>query len=260
MSVLKFDGTDDKLKWTTLASALANVSDGAWTLAALVKRNATGAVDDAVVSLLSGSGDGTREVNLNFSSNAPTDRASIAVDAEAWSTSTFTSTTSPYLLVLSKASGTVAPRLGWKLGSGGAWTHENMDANIADQIASTMLEIGGRLADVNLFDGWIGLVAFWEGAMSDATKEALDDHWRTSDWWGSAHGQPVFLVELNVAGASVMDLAGNASNLTATGTTLDAAETLNAWVFDGTGATLVRVEYRQFPKPLIREAALRGEL
>jgi hypothetical protein len=97
------------------------------------------------------------------------------------------------------------------------------------------LNIGSGPLSSEFFDGWVGVVAWWEGAMSQANKEALDNNWRTSDLWNSAHGQPTFLCECNVAGASVTDLAGNASSPSVTGTTLDAAETLDSWNFDGTG-------------------------
>ena len=238
MGCLDFDGVDDKLKWTTLAQALKDVSDGAWTLAILLKRDGTGTFD-AIAYLLSGSGVGTAEAGLSFDSTNKTlvDVAGLGANGPT----ALASTTSPYLIVVSKGAGSVAPRVGFKLGSGGAWTHENTDASVPDQIDATMLEIGAWEGG-DPFNGHIGVVAWWEGAMSDANKEALDNNWRTSDLWTSAHGTPVFLAELNVAGSSVVDLAGNASSLTATGTTLDAAETLDSWNFDGTGAAVLGVE------------------
>lgn len=236
MGVLKFDGTDDRLKWTTLASALANVSDGAWTVAALLKLEEVETIN-AIAYLLSGSGNGTTEAGLSITHTAG-NAGVVDVDSGALFSSSLTSTANPYLLVVSKGSGNVIPRLGWKLGSGGSWTHENGDLGLPNQSAATMLEIGAWQAVTDFWPAWMGLVAFWEGAMSDANKEALDDNWQTSDWWNSAHGQPAFLVELNVAGASVIDLAGNATDFTATGTTLDSGETLNSWNFNGDGAVV----------------------
>lgn len=233
MGVLKFDNTDDRLAWTTLASALANVSDGAWTMAALVRRETIGGFD-AIGYLLSGAGNGVTEAGMSFSSSN-----FIINDADGASSTTstaLTDTTSPYMLVLSKTAGNTVARLGRKLGSGGAWTHENTAPAQPDQSASTMLQIGVWEGVSDPYDGWIGVVAYWEGAMSDGDKEALDDNWQTSDWWNSAHGQPAFLVELNVAAASVVDLAGNASSTSHVGTSLDAGETLDSWNFDGTGA------------------------
>ena len=236
MGVLQFDGTDDRLKWTTLASPLSNASNGAWTIAALVKRGHVNPAGewDAICFLLSGTGSGTAEAGLSFDEDDYLSVDLHATDALS-SPTTFTNTTSPYMLVVSKGAGTVAPRLAWKLGSAGSWTHLNMTQTVPDGLAATMMEIGAWLTG-DPFQGHIGVIAWWEGAMSDANKEALDNNWRTSDWYNSAHGTPVFLAELNVAGASVVDLIGNATSLSATGTTLDGGETLDSWNFDGTGA------------------------
>lgn len=234
MGVLRFDGTDDRLRWTTLASGLLNVSDGAWTVGVLVKRAVVTTNFDGISYLLSGSGDGTTEAGISFTT---ADRIMVDVAALNSITATdFASTASPYMIVTSKAAGSVAPRTGWKLGSGGAWTHENHDVAVPDQIDATMLDIGVWQGSSDALNGWIGVVGWWEGAMSDADKEALDNNWRTSDWWNSAHGTPAFLAELNVAAGSVTDLAGNASSTSHVGTSLDSGETLDSWNFNGTGA------------------------
>ena len=247
MGVLKFDNVDDNLKWTSLASALANVSDGAWTLAVLVKFVALGDFN-SLCYLLSGAGDGTAEAGLSYNSSI----TAMYVDADGGKafTSTISSTTSPYLFAVSKAAGSVTPRLGWKLGSGGSWTHEDSSSAMVDQIAATMIQIGTWQGANDPANAWIGLVGWWEGAMSDGNKEALDNGWRTSDWWTSAHGQPVFLTELNVDAGSVTDMAGNASSPSHTGTTLDAGETLDSWTFDGSGiGKITNISFKNFPKP-----------
>jgi len=230
MGVLKFDGSDDGLKFVTLNPVLANVTDGPWTFASVVKRNSETTWDPISV-LLSGTDAGTQEASLWLNIN---DDLVVAVDGTADRTVAGTFTTGPYMFVVSKGAGTVAPRGAYKTGSGGAWTHADFDGTVADQIAATMLQIGAR-GTADFFDGWQGINAWWEGAMSDANKEALGTNWRTSDLWNSAHGTPAFLAELNVVGASVFDLAVNASGLTATGTTLDGAETLDGWTFNGKG-------------------------
>jgi hypothetical protein len=235
MGVLKFDGIDDELIWSTLASPLANVTDGAWTVAAVVRRNAVGSPAVSISTLLSASG-ASSEASLAFDA-ANKVIADISGVSDPTSPTAFSSTANVYMFALSKAAGTATLRLGWKVGSGGAWTHENLTTTLVDQIDSTSIRVGGWAP----FNGWIGVVAWWEGAMSDTNKEALDNNWRTSDLWNSAHGQPVFLAQCNVSGASVVDLASNATSFSATGTTLDAAETLNGWTFDG--ATLVTPPY-----------------
>ena len=230
MGVLQFDGSDDQLKWTTLASALSNVSDGAWTMAILCKIADFGHFN-GLSYLLTGAGAGTVRAGASYNSTA----ASMMVDIGAGSIfpSDFSSTTTTYIFAFSKAAGSANPRLGWAA-FGGGWTHEAGASTIADGVAAAQLQIG-TWQDTDNFEGHIGLVGWWEGAMSDSDKEALDNNWRTSDWWNSAHGEPEFLVELNVDAGSVTDLASNASSSSHTGTTLDAGETLEDWDFDGTG-------------------------
>jgi len=237
MGVLQFNGTSDRIRWTSLASALANASDGAFTIAVLHKRDSIPAATTGLVYMIAGA---NAEVGIGLwggPGGITPYRPFMDISGEG--TKTFTSilnnTTDSILFVVSKAAGTVAPRLGWKLEPAGAWTHENAGATLPDQTAADALEVGTWL-NSEFSAAHIGLVGVWEGAMSDANKEALDDNWRTSDWWNSAHGQPVFLAEFNVAGASVVDLAGNASSPTVSGTTLDGAETLDSWNFDGMGA------------------------
>jgi hypothetical protein len=186
---------------------------------------------------LSSTGNGVAEAGASFRGGSAPDVDKLLLDTgNSWLSATqFANTANPYLFAISKAAGTATPRLGWKLGSGGAWTHEDFGGTDNDQTTATMLEIGAW-QNTDFTNAYIGVVAWWSGAMSDLNKEALDDNWRTSDWYNSAHGTPVFLAELNVAGASVVDLIGNASSITVTGTTLDGGETLNNWNFNGTGS------------------------
>ena len=232
MGTLQFDGVDDTLQWDTLASALQNVPTSANTIGVLLKRsNINSPVFQPPCDLEAGGF--ARRLYVEFNGNA---NQYITNTGGCFMGFSFTSTADPYMIIASKASGTSTPRVGWKLGSGGSWTHEDGDNTVGDaSAAATKLLIGTRENLSGIYIGWIGVVAFWAGAMSDANKEVLDDNWSTSDWWNSAHGQPLFLVELNVAGTSVVDLAGNASALTVTGTTLDATETLNNWNFNGIG-------------------------
>jgi len=260
MGVLQFDGTDDRIRWTTLASALQNTSDGACTMGFLIKRDSLQAGTHGLGYLLSGAT--TAEFGLGFWDSSGGAPHHAFMDISEVGTRDFPSnlgnTTDSMLLVVSKAAGTSTPRLGWKLEPGGAWTHEDANTTLVDQAAASILEIGcwegGEFLATH-----IGLVGVWEGAMSDGDKEALDDNWQTSDWWQSAHGEPVFLAELNVAGASVVDLAENASSLAVTGTTLDAAETLDDWTFNGTGiappSVAVDADYSRFPKHKLRTVA-----
>jgi hypothetical protein len=234
MGVLKFDDTNDYVRFGTVDASLAAVSTTAWTVAVLLKRAGTGANWDAISYAISTTtiragmsfeGSSTDQVYMDYGSNRNTGATK------------FTNTTSPYLLVLSKAAGASTPRLGWKLGSGGAWTHTAMSGTQADTGSCTLIDIGSWKTSTDYFNGWIGVVAWWSGAMSDANKEALDDNWRTSDLHSSAHGTPLFLCELNVAGGSLVDLEAHASGLSVPNApTLDSGETLDSWNFNGTGA------------------------
>ena len=235
MGVLSFNGSTDQLKWTSLTATLADVSDGAWTMAAVCRMGA-GAIShfNGFAYLCSGAGAGVAEAGLSYS--ASNDQLFVDVDGIGIDFPDDFLTFPVLLMVaVSKGAGTVIPRLAWKIDAGGSWTHRDASGTLPDQIDATQLQIG-TWQDTDNFEGHVGVVAFWEGAMSDANKEALDNNWRTSDLWNSAHGQPKFLVELNVAAGSVVDLAGNASSPSHSGTTLDAAQTLDSWNFDGTGS------------------------
>jgi len=235
MGVLQFNGTSDHVRWTTLAAALQNVSDGAFTCAALVRGvgMTVGADFDAIAYLLSGTGNGVVEAGLSFDA---ADQLVCDNGTTAPSSGTSLVDATTYIVVTKKAAGTVRVTYDW-FPFGGAWSHAAPGGGntTPDQTAATMLEIGSWQNGSDLFDGYIGLVGFWEGDMTNLQTEALSTNWRTSDWWTHAFGQPKFLCELNVAGSSLTDLAGNASALTATGTTLDGAQTLNSWNFNGTG-------------------------
>jgi len=235
MGVLKFNGTSDRLKWTTLASALSTVSAGAYTSAYVFKRATVGGDFDALSYLLSGTGNGVAEAGASITTgNRLLNDAGGSEDTNA-SNPLFNTTNAVYMAVVSKAAGNGAQIYSQFVKSSSTWNHYTSSA-LGDQTAATMLEIGAWQAANDFFRDWMGIVAYWSGEMTQANKQALATNWKTSDLWNSAHGQPVFLAQLNIAGASVVDLAGNASALTATGTTLDSGETLSAWNFDGTGA------------------------
>lgn len=239
MGVLKFvQGTPtQRLRFDTLTTALQNLQVGAWTVAVLFKRLGTADTDPLVYTIdtLSSAPYLGISVDSNDHPNVDVGTGSHAL------ASNITSTASPYLFVVSKAAGSAVPAISWKLGSGGAWTDDVGDAAVGDVVNAEQLEIGAWMGEADGMNGWIGVIGMWSGAMSTTNKKALDDNWRTSDWWRSEHGRPVFLMEMNVAVASLVDLADNASNQSSTTVpTLDASETLNGWSFDGRGFTTLR--------------------
>lgn len=233
MAATLLDGVDDRWVWGTLTATLQGASSTAWTRLILCKRAATSIADaafDAQGYLQSGA-----TIRAGFSFDA-TDHVFMDYGSNRATTATFTSSTDVLLLVLSKAAGTVTPRIGVQVGSGGTMTHANLSGTQANTGSSTQLITGSWKGTADYFDGWIGLEAWWASALSDSDKAACGTNWRTSDVWNNAAGTPLFLCEHNVASGSWVDLASNASGLTVTGTTLDTGETLNSWNFDGTGA------------------------
>ena len=235
---VRFNG--GSFKWTSLLTALQNTSDGAVTAAFVIKR----AVDDAnfhgLGYLLSSTGNGVTEFGLSIEGSTNQDSLLADINGESVlrgntpTQPTITGTIESYFLVISKAAGTSAITFSVYPKSVATWTHVTSNNTLGNQTAATMLELGAWQTG-DLFNGWMAVAAFWEGEMSQANKEALVTNWRTSDLWTSAHGQPTFLTELNTA--TPTDLAGNASSRTTTGSapTLDAAETMAGWNFDGTG-------------------------
>lgn len=227
----------NRVKWTTLTATLADVGDGAFTMAIGIKRATDDAIFHGLMYGLSSTGNGIVEqgLSLNGSDNLVIDDGGFPATTLA-----ITRTTENYFIVLTKAAGSAAVNVSRYVKSTATWTHQN-PGNRADQIDFTMIEIGAW-QNADFFNGWVAVAAWWEGDMTLVNKEALVTNWRTSDLWSSAHGQPLFLVEGNVTGASLVDLAGNASGLTVTGTSLDAAESFASWNFDGTGVAAATSE------------------
>ena len=141
----------------------------------------------------------------------------------------------PYLSVMTHASTvSAAIRFHQYRKSTDAWATP-VDRTGGDQGAGASLELGAWVGG-DFYNGWIALMAIWAGIMSDTHVQALKTNWRTSDFWLSAHGTPVCLIEGNTL--SLVDLAGNATSLATNGTapTLDGAETMSSFNFDGIGA------------------------
>lgn len=235
MGVLLFDGVDDDIVFSTLAQSLKDVSDGAWTCAVLCKRTNNDADYHGASYLRSGTG--ATEAGISLSNQ---DRIFADIDGEAVgdSASLAITATGPHIMVLTKAAGAAAMN-GWKYEQAtSTWTGPiQIDASVADQIDATQLDIGSWKQS-DMWEGHIGVVGWWEGAMSDTNVKTLENNWQTSDWYNNAHGTPQALFELNVAASSVVDLIGNATGRTVNGApTLDGAQTLASWNFDGTGSS-----------------------
>jgi hypothetical protein len=232
VGVLSFDGTNDRVVAGTLASAIQNLPTGAYTVAMLVRRGSStsndglwGLQSDTVDSTLEGGGwiDGAFD-ELQFSQTGSSTR---------FGGTALTNTTDPYLIVYVKTAGTTTPTWWFKNGSGGSWDNDPFSGTVPNgEAADDFLEIGS-VANGDFWAGHIGLIGLWSGDMSSTNIQLLDDNWRTSDWYTSAHGTPVCLIELNTT--TPVDIIGNATDIVVTEATLDAGETLDDWNFDATG-------------------------
>jgi len=231
MGVLRYAGTD-WCRFQTLATPLANTSDGVHTCAVLFKRASLGSGSfDAMTYLLSAGVTTQAGVSTNNNDLAVADYGS-----QSLTTLSCGSTSELYILIEGKSDGPVVPRLSRYEQSTDTWTHENGATALGNGAVTTMMEIATWQGGSDRMDGWIGLVGWWEGNMSDVNRELLSTNWRCSDWYNNPHGTPTALIPGNVAAASMTDIIGNATNLAITGTpTLDSGETLAAFNFDGTG-------------------------
>lgn len=232
MGVLQFTGGgSNRVKFQTVTATLADIGDGAWTECVVFKRS--GSSFQGLLYGLSGVGDGTTEAGFGLNSTN-----ALIMDVAGYGSAGQTAAVSTvYMAVVRKAAGLAAVTYELYNKGTGTWATPVVGSNLGDQIDITQVEFGAW-QNGDFFSGHIGIGAIWEGAMTQANAQALATNWQTSDLYNSAHGQPKFLCELNVAGTSATDLIGNASNVTVTGTSLDAAETLTSWNFDGTGATV----------------------
>lgn len=94
------------------------------------------------------------------------------------------------------------------------------------------IDIGARAASF-FANAWHGLVGCWNVNLTDAQVDQLWANKRTSDWWLNSGGTPQFLVELT--STTPVDIAKRSAFVSFNGT-IDGAETLASWNFNGTGA------------------------
>ena len=230
MGVLELNGTSARVRFGSLSTALKNVGLGAWTLAALTKRKSLGSWSGLIEVRYESWGFGA---NLELN---PSDQ----VRADNGSNSTGTglllnSTAKTYLVVVSKAAGVVAPR---------GMVRNITDGTTARENLTNALSTGSSVHDpawVNFgvwsdtsdwFNGYLGLGAVWDIALTDAQMDELWAHKKTSDFWNNSAGRPLFLSELK--STTPTDLAAGAM-FDSTTATLNSSETLEAWNFDGKG-------------------------
>jgi hypothetical protein len=235
MSLIKFNGTSEYLKWATLATAIQNTPLAAWTMLHGVRHNVLTGFQ-AYGYLLSGTGAGV--VQIGDSKNS----SNVLELDYGTTTRTFTglnpAASQDSLYVVAKATGTIAPNASKKVGAAGTWAHAAASGTQANRSAAAQLQLGvWQLGD--FFNGWHSVFALWNVELTQAQRIACGANWRTSDIWNAHPTKPLILMELNVPAASIVNLGSAAISGSAhVGTTLDAAETFGGWTFDGTGAAV----------------------
>lgn len=236
MSLIKFNGTTDYLKWATLAASIQNVPTGAFTFLAGVKHNSLTAWQ-GYVNLASGTGAGTNKAGLSKSDASTSHDVYSDVAGASQDFALPLTNAADTLVVMSKPAGSVSANASKKVGSGGSWAHAVSSITRANQIAAAQLQVGTwQLDPTDMMNGWMAVVAIWNVELTQAQRIACGANWKTSDIYNAHATPPVVLIEMNVAKASLVNLGSGAiSTPTSVGTTLDAAETFGGWNFDGVG-------------------------
>jgi hypothetical protein len=238
MATLNFDGTDDYVGGTAPGGL-----SGAFTLAALIKRDTTAASQAVVSTQTTGPAAG---FSFFMNAHGTEPRPEIYNDNAGGQTSppvTGWGGLSTDLLIVALTRGTgETPRFHAKnVTTSGAWKHNDGEAaQLTNPDAATLsIEVGRfgfpGVGNFDFFDGSIGLVGWWDGVeMSDGQVEALSTTLKTSEWYGHAVGLPTSLTEMNTA--TPADIKGLVT-WTVNGPALT-GDNMTAWTFDGGGVPI----------------------
>lgn len=259
MSVTNFAADNSEIRVPIPAGGGANMT-GAMTIAFVGKRNTAAGSAHAFLAGQDSGGNFQWEVAATSASsqvyffNNANGQGGISASSNTQMTGA-----NWYIVVWTKASGTVQGRLHRYSFAAGTWQHEaaaNFDsgapANLAS-IASGHISFG-EAVDVDDLDGRIAVAGTWTSAMTDPQVEALSTNLKTSDWKNHAVA-PVGLWEFNRAlnTADLTDLTANAQTATSTitsttdhsgiaGTTIISGDDPAGWTFDGASGTVVTVK------------------
>lgn len=241
MSLIKFANINtDYLKWAGLATALQNVPTAAWTMLFGIRHNTVDTANwDAYMYLLSGVGNGVALTGLSKMNG--NDVKMDTTGGPSWTTLD-PAANQDTLYVLSKATGASTPALSKKVGAGGAWSHANGSSTYANQAAAAQMQVGVYQGTDDPMDGWEGVLAIWNVALTQAQRIACGANWKTSDIYAAHPTPPLLLLELNTNKDNLSNIGTAAISSPAhSGTTLDTGQTFGGWNFDGYGAQFMSV-------------------
>lgn len=152
------------------AAGLAGLNFLFGTFAVVATRASSGATTNSLMATNNGSGACFGIFVVNADTVGTWDSANVR-------TSTFTLpiSTDPFMLVHTKATGTVTPRVHRLVFGTGVWTHEAMSGASVNSAANTSVTIGSNsTTSTEPWDGEIWAMALWSGiVMSDLEVERL---------------------------------------------------------------------------------------
>lgn len=212
-----FDGTDDEIR-----CAAGNVSGMTFgSFAVIVRRGATGAWH-SLFDLCNSSG--VTQVSCEFRSSNELSFF-VPTNPDRATATTFTSTTTWYLILFTKATGTATPRAHIYNYSTNAWTHENFDGTLTNwtSIGASGTIRFGEWEDVDDFQGDLACAGIWSGiAFTDAKCEAMGLQFDLMSWFASTPSA-LWLFDQQAVGQLLRDLTGGGANQsTIAGTSLSA--------------------------------------
>jgi hypothetical protein len=232
MATLRFNGTS-----AFLAGTAPGGLDGAFTIAALVKRVSTGSTD----CIVSTNQTGTPNVGFSWFHAV---KPEIYNDNAGGNTSPPLAThnvqdTDLWLTVMTRGTAET-PRFHIKnLTDATSWAQDNGETaqTTNPDPATNAIYVGmfryPGVGDLDWFDGDIGLVGWWNGVeMSDGQVQALATNLKTSDWYNHAAGAPSSLTQMTSATPTDLMSLVTWTNTNATLT----GDNMTLWSFDGAGS------------------------
>jgi hypothetical protein len=206
--------TDGDLIQLSIGSTLSNFSQGACTIAAIV-RNADAGNFRPIVSFNSGSQ--RRSFWKNGSNNLMMESGGFSSDT----TLTMTIANNWIIPVYTKASGIATPRGHRHIYDTTTWNHADGGTQLNDDAETLVNILLGRSSSSGIsWSGKIALIGVWKSVIgNDAAIEALNLHLNLQNW---IDANPDGLWALNQESTSnpVLDLIGDADQTSITGTTV----------------------------------------
>jgi hypothetical protein len=251
MATLTFNGTTQYTEFSTLTGGLQNVTAGAHTCVALVRRTIAGAFNDPhAISdpTLTITHAGAKFSNVNavqYDITRPPGGTGDAINHNSttiWAmiATTFDVADTPDFSLHFRDHTTNA-----------AWTHTaggTSPGNASGPGATAFMQ-HGRWETADFWQGQIGVVAAWATRLTNAQLDELKANDKTSDWWNCSAGRPLHLIEFNVAETSLVDLTGNSTRVAPAAAPALTGPDPDRWTFDGLGSTTaVAFQPRRMPQ------------